>query len=192
LRLVTCHLGAGASLAAVRDGRSVDTTMGFTPLEGLVMATRSGSVDPGLLLWLIQHRGVSPEDLEQALERRSGLTGLAGTGDMRELLERDDPDARLALDVYLHRLRAGVAAMAAAMRGVDAVVFTGGVGEHAPAIRAAAVDGLGFLGVAVDPARNAAARRDAEIGERTLVVTAREDLEMARQVRELGQRSSDG
>jgi acetate kinase len=191
LRIVSCHLGAGASLAAVAGGRSVDTTMGFTPLDGLVMGSRPGSVDPGLLLWVLRHRGLSAAELEDALEHRSGLTGLAGTGDMRELLTRDDADARLALDVYLHRLRAGVAAMAAAMDGLDVLVFTGGVGEHAPAIRARAADGLGFLGIAVDPGRNTA-RGDAVIGDKTLVVSAREDLEMARQVLALDQRSNDG
>lgn len=185
LRIVSCHLGAGASLAAVREGRSVDTTMGFTPMDGLVMASRPGAVDPGLVLWLLRHGGVDARRLEDAFEHRSGLTGLAGTGDMRELLDRDDADARLALDVYLHRLRAGIAAMAAAMDGLDALVFTGGVGEHAPAIRAGAAGGLGFLRVAVDADRNAEADGDAVIGERTLVVTAREDLEMARQVRAL-------
>jgi acetate kinase len=188
-RVVTCHLGAGASLAAVAGGRSVDTTMGFTPLDGLVMASRPGSVDPGLVLWLLEHRGLTAAELGDAFEHRAGLTGLAGTGDMRELLPRaetGDPDAQLALDVYTHRLRAGIAAMAAAMDGLDALVFTGGVGEHAPAIRAQAVAGLGFLGVAVDPERNAAATGDGAIGDGTLVVTAREDLEMARQVRALG------
>jgi acetate kinase len=188
LRIVSCHLGAGVSLAAVAGGRSVDTTMGFTPLDGLVMATRPGSVDPGLLMWLLRHRDVSAAELEDALERRSGLTGLAGSGDMRELLPRaesGDGDARLALDVYLHRLRAGVAAMAAAMGGLDALVFTGGVGEHQPAIRAAAVEGLSFLGAGIDADRNAEARGDAEIGAGTLVVAAREDLEIARQVRGL-------
>jgi acetate kinase len=184
LRIVSCHLGAGASLAAVDGGRSVDTTMGFTPLDGLVMGSRPGSVDPGLLLWLLRRRGLTAAEVEDALEHRSGLTGLAGTGDMRELLARDDADAHLALDVYVHRLRACAAAMAAAMDGLDALVFTGGVGEHAPAIRARAADGLGFLGVAVDPDRNAA-RSDAVIGDRALVVAAREDLEMARQVRSL-------
>jgi acetate kinase len=187
-RVVTCHLGAGASLAAVAGGRSVDTTMGFTPLDGLVMASRPGSVDPGLVLWLLEHRGLSAAELADALEHRAGLTGLAGTGDMRQLLPRadaGDPDARLALDVYVHRLRAGIAAMAAAMGGLDALVFTGGVGEHAPAIRARAVTGLAFLGVTVDPERNAAATGDGPIGDGTLVVTAREDLEMARQVRAL-------
>jgi len=202
LRVVTCHLGAGASLAAVADGRSVDTTMGFTPLEGLVMATRSGSVDPGLVLWLAEHAGMPPAELAATLERRSGLLGLAGTADMREIVTgaaRGSPDARLALDVYVHRLRGAIAAMAASLGGLDALVFTGGVGEHAPAVRALAADGLGFLGVALDPGRNDADRNDPgrdsaggpadrEIGAdgasvRTLVVAAREDLEIARGVR---------
>jgi acetate kinase len=192
LRLVTCHLGAGASLAAVRDGRSVDTTMGFTPNEGLVMATRSGSVDPGLLLWLIRHAGVSPDDLERALEHESGLRGLSGgSGDMRELLaarEHDDA-ARTALAVYLHRLRASIAAMAAAIDGLDALVFTGGVGEHAPAVRAGTCAGLGFLGIRLDEARNQAhVNADEDVAEpgsavRVLVVESREELEIAGSVR---------
>ena len=192
-RMVTCHLGAGASLAAVVGGRSSDTTMGFTPLEGLVMATRPGNVDPGLLLWLQRHGGLTEPDLSDALEHRSGLVALAGTGDMRVVLARaasGDGDARLALDVYVHRLRAGVAAMAAAMDGLDAVVFTGGVGENAHDVRAAAAAGLRFLGVALDPKLNTSATGDADIGAsgaavRTLVVRAREDLEIARQAREV-------
>jgi acetate kinase len=191
--IVTCHLGAGASLAAVADGRSVDTTMGFTPLEGLVMATRSGSVDPGLVLWLEERQGLTPRAMSEALEHESGLAGLAGSADMREVLARaeaGDAEARLARDVYVHRLRAGIAAMTAALGGLDAVVFTGGVGEQAPAIRAAAAEGLRYLGVELDPGANDAATGDADIGAagapvRTLVVTAREDLEIARQVREL-------
>ena len=191
LRTVTCHLGAGASLAAVRGGVSVDTTMGFTPLEGLAMATRSGSVDPGLLLWLLEHTGMSEAEMAHALEHESGMAALAGTPDMRAVIAatgEGDEGARLALDVYVHRLRAGVAAMAAAMEGLDALVFPGGVGEHAPEVRAAAAAGLGFLGVAVDDAANAAAHEDREITAAgapvaTLVVTAREDLEIARQVR---------
>ncbi len=196
LRIVSCHLGAGASLCAIAGGRSVDTTMGFTPLEGLVMATRSGSVDPGLVLWLAERERLSPEELTDALEHRSGLLGLAGSADMRTVLARADVgalDARLALDVYLHRLRAGVAAMAAAMDGLDALVFTGGVGEHAPAVRAGAAAGLGFLGVELDAARNGAPAADSELSSpgaavRTLVVRAREDLEIARQVRALWSR----
>ena len=142
LRVVTCHLGSGASLAAVWGGRSVDTTMGFTPLEGLVMATRSGSVDPGMLLWLERHAGLTEPELNDALDQRSGLLALAGTGDMREVLKRGfagAEDARLAFDVYIHRLRACIASMAAAMGGLDALVFTGGVGENAPEVRSAAV-----------------------------------------------------
>jgi acetate kinase len=187
--VVTCHLGAGASLAAVRDGRCVDTTMGFTPLEGLVMATRSGSVDPGLLLWLLERTGMAERELAEALEHESGLRGLAGTADMREVLaaaQRGEEPAVLARDVYLHRLRAGIAAMAAALGGLDALVFTGGVGERAPEIRARAADGLGFLGLAVDPERNAAGAEEitaAGATARTLVVEAREDLEIACGVR---------
>ena len=190
-RVVTCHLGAGASLAAVRDGRSVDTTMGFTPLAGLVMATRSGDVDPGLVLWLEERHGMSPREMSEALEHGSGLMGLAGTADMREVLERataGDAEAQLALDVYIHRLRAGIGTMAAALGGLDALVFTGGVGERAPQVRALAADGLGFLGIEPDSAANQAGEPDRDIGAagatvRTLVIAAREDLEIARQVR---------
>jgi acetate kinase len=188
-RVVTCHLGAGASLCAVRDGRSVDTTMGFTPLEGLVMATRSGSVDPGLLLWLQQHEGLGIDEMANALEHSSGLLGLAGTADMRSILDRSDPEAVLALDVYVHRLRAGIAAMAAALGGLDALVFTGGVGERAPRVRSPACEGLGFLGVSLDEAANSAALGEDDFLDvaaagssvRVLVVRAREDLEIAAQ-----------
>ncbi|MBC6470502.1 acetate/propionate family kinase [Actinomadura alba] len=184
LRLVVCHLGAGASLCAVAHGRSVDTTMGFTPLEGLVMATRSGSVDPGLLLWLLEHEGMPAAALAETLEHRSGLLGLAGTADMRELLGSDAPEARLAVDVYLHRLSAQIAAMTASLGGLDALVFTGGVGENASPIRHRAAERLAFLGVRIDADRNDRARTDADISApgavvRTLVVTAREDLEIA-------------
>lgn len=190
-RLVTCHLGAGASLAAVLDGRSIDTTMGFTPLEGLVMATRSGSVDPGLVLWLSEHAGTPPAELASALEHRSGLLGLAGTSDMRTIIASaaaGEPDATLALDVYLHRLRAAIAAMAASLGGIDTLVFTGGVGEHAPVIRARVAAGLGFLGVALDDARNADGPDDRDIGAagaavRSFVLVAREDLQIAHEVR---------
>jgi len=170
LRVVSCHLGAGASLCAIADGRSVDTTMGFTPLEGLVMATRSGSVDPGLLLWLEEHVGMPPAELARALEHESGLLGLAGDADMQAVLaaeEAGSADAALAVGVYLHRLRAGIAAMTASLGGLDVLVFTGGVGEHSAPIRERASDGLGFLGAGVT----------------TLVIPAREDLQIAREVR---------
>lgn len=168
LRLVSCHLGAGASLCAIAGGRSVDTTMGFTPLEGLVMATRAGSVDPGLLLWLQRHGGLSVDELDDALEHRSGVAGLSGrSGDMRELIEamdNGDDRARLAYDVYIHRLRREIAAMAAAAGGIDALIFTAGVGEHSERVRDDACDRL----VVLD---------DAQV----LVIEAREDLELAAQ-----------
>jgi acetate kinase len=181
-RIVSCHLGAGASLAAIAGGRSVDTTMGFTPLEGLVMATRSGSVDPGLLLWLLRHAGLGADELDDALEHRSGLAGLAGTADLREIIATGHP----AFEVYTHRLRREIGAMAAALDGLDVLVFTGGAGEHSPPLRAAAE--LGHLGVKIDPERNATASGDADISAagatvRTLVIAAREDLEIARQTR---------
>ncbi len=169
LRIVTCHLGAGASLAAVRGGHSVDTTMGFTPLEGLVMATRSGSVDPGLVLWLEEHVGLPPAELAAALEHRSGLLGLTGTADMRSILQRagsGDEAASLALGVYLHRLRGDIAKMAAAMDGLDVLVFTGGVGENSPPIRERAAEGLGFLGVAVETRRQRRLGRSRHLGRR--------------------------
>jgi acetate kinase len=193
LRIVSCHLGAGASLAAVDAGRSVDTTMGFTPLEGLVMATRSGTVDPGLILWLEEHAGIPPAELASSLEHRSGLMGLAGTPDLQVVLDQADhgnADSAVAVDVYLHRLRAAIASMAAAMGGLDVIVFTGGVGEHSPAIRERAAAGLGFLGVRLDPAVNRGAAPDAEISAagaevRALVIEAREDVEIASQTQRL-------
>ena len=191
-RVVSCHLGAGASLCAVLDGRSVDTTMGFTPLEGLVMATRSGSVDPGLVLWLSTQAGMDPADIHDGLERSSGLAGLTGgSGDMRDVvagLQAGDPAAELAFSVYVHRLRREIGAMTAALGGLDTLVFTGGVGEHQPPVRASVAEGLGFLDVAIDGSRNAATTGDGDVSApgapvRTLVVTAREDLEIASQVR---------
>jgi acetate kinase len=186
-RVVVAHLGAGASLAAVFDGRSVDTTMGFTPMEGLVMATRSGSVDPGLLLWLEEHEGLRPRQVADALEHRSGLLGLSGTADMRELLLREDDDARLALDVYLHRLASSTAAMTVSLGGLDALVFTGGVGEHSPEIRHGTCARLRHLGISIDDTANANVIGDSHIGATgsgvpILVVRSREDLEIARAV----------
>jgi acetate kinase len=191
LRVVTCHLGAGASLAAVRGGRSVDTTMGFTPLEGLVMATRSGTVDAGILLYLQRHAGMTEHEMTEALDRRGGLLALAGTSDMREVLKRiheGDERAELALEVYIHRLRALIASMAAAMSGLDVLVFTGGVGENAPPVRAATVAGLRFLGLEIGATLNASLSADADISTPgaqvpTLVIKAREDVEVAREVR---------
>lgn len=207
LRIVSCHLGAGASVCAIRGGRSLDSTMGFTPLDGLVMATRSGSLDPALVLWLLERPGVDARILEQTFEHESGLLALGGSADMRVLLERagaGDAEAQLAIDVYTHRLRAGIASMAASLGGLDVLTFTGGVGQSSAAIRRVASAGLGFLGVEIDEERNAsgdgassgtsdeasdgvgAGDRDISAkgaAVRTLAIEAREDLEMARQVR---------
>lgn len=191
LRLVICHLGGGSSLCAVAGGRSVDTTMGFTPLEGLAMQVRSGSVDPGLLLWLQQSCGISAEELNETLEHRSGLAGLSGTsGDMREIMQglaRGDAACRLALDVYLHRLAREAGGMVTAAGGLDALVFTGGVGEHQAEVRAGLAARLAWLGVQVDPERNANEQAgdrniaDPRGGVPVLVVSAREELTAASQ-----------
>ena len=191
LRLATCHLGSGASVAAVASGRSVDTTMGFTPLEGLVMATRSGSVDPGMLLWLIRDHGLSVEEVGEALEHRSGLAALAGTADMAAVAEAavaGDELAELALAVYVHHLGAAITAMAAAMGGVDAVTFTGGVGENSAEVRARVARRLAFLGIEIDEAENRTPTLDADLSAagstvRMVVLHAREDLQMAGEVR---------
>ena len=188
-RIVSCHLGAGASLCAIDGGRSVDTTMGFTPLEGLVMATRSGSVDPGMLLWLLEREGLSEGAMASALEHESGLAGMAGTPRMETVVAKaadGDEQAALAIEVYLHRLRSAIAAMAASLGGIDALAFTGGVGEHAPVIRSRACAGLRFLGIEIDEAANSDPTGDVEItaggaGVKVFVLRAREDLEMARQ-----------
>jgi acetate kinase len=192
LRIVTAHLGAGASLCAVASGRSVETTMGFTPLEGLVMATRSGSVDPGLLLWVQRHGDLDAERMERALDRESGLAALSGgSGDMREVLagiDAGDERCRLAFDVYVHRLAAGIAAMTAAMGGLNALVFTGGVGERSPRVREAVAGATSFLGVTLDGDGNQREAADAVLSPAgakvaSVLVTAREDLEIAAQVR---------
>jgi acetate kinase len=189
LRLVCCHIGSGVSVTAIRDGHSVDTSMGFTPLEGAVMSTRSGTVDPGLLLFLLRAGVADAAGLELALDRRSGLAGLTGTsGDIRDVLaarQAGDADAELAVRVYLHRLRREIGAVSACLDRLDAVVLTGGVAEHQPGLVAELVGGLGLFGVSVDADR----LRDngdrivspAEAAVRVLVVTAREDLEIARQ-----------
>jgi acetate kinase len=189
LRLVICHLGNGASLSAVRDGRCVDTSMGFTPLDGLVMGTRSGSVDPGLLLHVLRHKGLSADDLDRVLNRESGLLGVWGvSGDMREVqaAKAGNPRARLAFDVFVHRLRQTIGAMAASLGGVDALVLTAGIGEHSAEVRAAACRDLEFLGLEIDAQANAACKPDADIAApksrgRILAIATREDLTVVRE-----------
>jgi acetate kinase len=156
-RLITCHLGNGASVCAIRDGRSVDTSMGLTPLEGLVMGTRSGDVDPGLLLHLLRQEGLTADQLDRLLNHESGLLGLGGKADMRDLQHAaasGDRRAELALDVFAYRIRKYVGAYAAALEGLDAIAFTAGIGEHSPTVRARACRGLHWLGVRLDAGLN--------------------------------------
>lgn len=190
LRQIVLHLGNGASASAVVGGRAVDTSMGLTPLEGLVMGTRGGDIDPGIVLHLMRSAGMTVDDIDHLFNHESGMKGLAGVKDMREvhrLAEAGDEHARLALDVYVHRVKKYIGAYAAVMGGLDALTFTAGVGENDPAVRAAAVDGLGFLGISIDPARNAARSGDARIISpdgapvAVLVVPTNEELAIARE-----------
>jgi acetate kinase len=194
LRLITCHLGNGCSLAAIRDGRSVDTTMGFTPLEGLMMGTRSGSVDPGILTYLMRHKNLSGEQIDGILNKQSGLLGISGiSGDMRAIVEamnQGNARARLAFEIFVHRLRSGIGAMAAVLGGVDALIFSAGIGENSAEVRAAACENLAFWGVELDAARNAKPALDAEISTAAsrvsvLVIRAQEDWAIARECRRM-------
>ena len=194
LRLVVCHLGNGASAAAVRDGVGVDTTLGFNPLTGLLMGTRSGSVDPGILLYLMREKGQTADAIDDALNHASGLLGVSGvSGDYREVeqaADRGDDRARLALEIYAARVRSAIGAHAATLSGLDALVFAAGVGENSASLRSAVCENLAFLGVRLDPAKNDAHPRDADIAAadspiRVLVIHTREDLLIAREVRRL-------
>lgn len=187
LRLLTCHLGNGCSLAAIRDGHSVDTTMGFTPLEGLMMGSRSGSVDPGILIHLLRHDH-TVDQLDQLLNRESGLKGVSGvSSDMRSVQQAvsdGNPRAQLALDVYIHRLRSQIGAMLPSLGGLDALIFTAGVGENSAAIRAAACESFAFLGLKLDLDKNADRPVDQDIATpdstvRVLVIHTQEDWAIA-------------
>ena len=154
-KLLICHLGSGASLCAIKDGKSIDTTMGFTPLEGLMMDTRSGSVDPGILLYLLQKKKKTAEELSKELYEQSGLLGLSGcSSDMRTILASTKPQAKLALEVYLHRLSTSIGSMIVSLQGLNTLVFTAGIGENAPSIRQHICDSLAFLGVQLDEGKN--------------------------------------
>lgn len=190
LKLVTCHLGNGCSLAAIREGHSIDTTMGFTPLEGLMMGTRSGSVDPGILTYLMRRRQVDGTAIDEILNHKSGLLGISGiSGDMREILkavQEGNSRANLAFDIYIHRLCAGIGAMAAVLGGLDTLVFTAGVGENAPPVRSAACSRLEFLGLKLNQDKNARPFLDQDIARpdsavRVLVIRAQEDWAIARE-----------
>lgn len=190
LKLVTCHLGNGCSLAAIREGNSVDTTMGFTPLDGLMMGTRSGSIDPGILTFLARKNELTGEQLDEMLNEKSGLLGISGiSADMRKIeaaMKAGHARARLAFDIFVHRLQAGIGAMIAVLNGIDALVFTGGIGENSPEVRAAACAKLGFLGLKLDDAGNAESPADKDVSlpdsaVRVLIVRAQEDWAIARE-----------
>jgi acetate kinase len=190
LKLISCHLGNGCSLAAIRGGQSIDTTMGLTPLDGLMMGTRSGSVDPGILTYLMREKKLDGKALDEILNSKSGLLGISGiSADMREVIaamQSGNQRAQLAFDIFVHRLRAGVGAMLAALNGADAIVFTGGIGENSPEVRAATCGNFSFLGLALDSAKNSAKSADIDIATpdstvRILVIRAQEDWAIARE-----------
>jgi acetate kinase len=190
LRLISCHLGNGCSLAAIRGGVSVDTTMGFTPLEGLMMGSRSGSIDPGIIIHLLRRSDLTAEKLDDILNRNSGLNGISGvSGDMRQIGEaitQGNERAQLALDIYIHRLRAGIGAMLASLGGLDALIFTAGVGENSAIVRSAACEAFGFMGLKLDGEKNQQVQSDADIAAadsavRVLVIHTQEDWEIARE-----------
>jgi acetate kinase len=197
LKIVSCHLGNGCSLAAIDGGKSVDTTMGFTPLEGIMMGTRSGSVDPGILIHLMRTEAESVKDLDETLNRQSGLLGISGiSSDMRDVLEAastGNDRAKLAVEIFVHRLRSGILGMAASLGGLDVIVFTAGIGENAAAVRLATCANLRFLGVQLDEATNSSAKPDADISApespvRVLVIGAQEDWSIARECVRLSNR----
>lgn len=190
LRLISCHLGNGCSLAAIRGGWSVDTTMGFTPLDGLMMGSRSGAIDPGIIIHLLRRSDLTSEKLDNILNRNSGLKGISGvSGDMRQIGEaitQGNERAQLALDIYIHRLRAGIGAMLASLGGLDALIFTAGVGENSAVVRAAACEAFGFLGLKLDGEKNQHSPVDEDIAAvdsvaRVLVIHTQEDWEIARE-----------
>lgn len=190
LRLISCHLGNGCSLAAIRGGWSVDTTMGFTPLDGLMMGSRSGAIDPGIIIHLLKQSDLTSEKLDNILNRNSGLKGISGvSGDMRQIGEaitQGNERAQLALDIYIHRLRAGIGAMLASLGGLDALIFTAGVGENSAVVRAAACEAFGFLGLKLDGEKNQHSPVDEDIAAvdsaaRVLVIHTQEEWEIARQ-----------
>jgi acetate kinase len=194
LKLVTCHLGNGCSLAAIQNGQSIDTTMGFTPLEGLMMGTRSGSIDPGILTYLLRERHLTGQELDELLNTKSGLLGISGiSADMRQIvsaMKDGNPRAKLAFDIFVHRLQAGIGAMIAALGGIDVLVFTAGIGENSPEVRDVTCANFGFLGLTLDPSKNASPRPDQDISAsssivRIFVLRAQEDWAIARQCWEI-------
>lgn len=190
MKIITCHLGNGCSLAAIDGGQSLDTTMGFTPIDGLMMGTRCGAIDPGALLHLMRTSKMEINQLDFVLNHQSGLLGISGvSSDMREILslmEEGNERAKLAFQVFIHRVQSGLGAMAASLGGLDALVFTAGIGENSAEVRRATCDKLGFLGIELDRELNSFAEPDLDISSniskvRVLVIRAQEDWAIARE-----------
>lgn len=190
LKIVSCHLGNGCSLAAIRNGRSVDTTMGFTPLEGLMMGTRSGSIDPGIITFLMRQNHLDAEQIDKLLNSKSGLLGISGiSGDMRQIvnaMKEGNARAKLAFDIFVHRLQSGIGSMIAVLGGADVLIFTAGIGENSPEVRAAACEKFNFMGLEIDSGKNARPEMDQDISQeksavRVLVIQAQEDWSIARE-----------
>jgi acetate kinase len=189
-RIIVAHLGGGCSLCAVWDGKSVDTTMGFTPLDGLMMATRCGSIDPSIIIHVMRHHGLSVDEVEDLLSHKSGLFGVCGHSDLREVWQAasgGSQEAHLALDMFSYRARLGIASMAASMNGIDTIVFTGGIGEHDAQMRAFICEGLEFMGMRIDSETNKTAKPDADISHadsqvRILLIHTREDVSIVREI----------
>jgi acetate kinase len=197
LRLITCHLGNGCSLAAIKNGRSIDTTMGFTPLDGLMMGSRSGSVDPGILIYLLRQSNYSAERLDYVLNKASGLRGISGvSSDLPQVIAaiaQGNYRAQLAWDMYVHHLRSGIGSMLPSLGGLDALVFTAGIGEKSPGIRQAACEAFSFLGLKIDPSKNQQQPIDQDIATdnsavRVLVIRTQEDWAIAQQCWQLMQK----
>jgi acetate kinase len=194
LRLVICHLGHGCSVSAVAYGKCIDTSMGFTPLDGLMMATRSGSIDPAIITYVQQRHGLTPEQVDTILNRESGLLGVSGfTADMREIIEainNDQPSAKLAFDIFTRRVRQTIGSFAVTMGGVDALVFTAGIGEHSAPVRETVCEGLECLGLVLHDEANHSCHPDADIATaessgRILVIATREELSMFEAIRDV-------
>jgi acetate kinase len=190
LKIVTCHLGNGCSVAAIENGKSIDTSMGFTPLDGLMMGTRSGSVDPGILTYLMREQKLTAQSLDDLLNKKSGLLGISGiSGDMRQIvsaMNEGNDRAKLAFDIFVHRVRSGIGSMVAALGGLDALVFTAGIGENSAEVRQAACANFDFLGLQLDPGKDVSPQSDQDISDtasavRILVVRAQEDWSVARE-----------
>lgn len=189
LKIVSCHLGNGCSIAAIQNGHSIDTSMGFTPLEGVMMGSRSGSVDPGILIHLMQHYNLDSQQLDNMLNRESGLKGISGLGDMRQVLAaiaKGQDRAQLAYDMYVHRLRSQIGAMLATLGGMDALIFTAGVGENVAGLRQDVCDAFGFLGLSIDAKKNSQPHVDRDIATndskvRVLVIHTEEDWAIAQE-----------